>query len=112
MEYGALPQRISYPLEDISASTVSQPSEASLRDIVPKPGPGAGPWSQRSAPPAQAAEGWREVRREDQNASQCMVLILSPRIRRPLRPRHAVLALSPARLRLLRPIGPQTLPAT
>jgi hypothetical protein len=43
--------------------------------------------------PSPSAESWRE----DQNASQCMVLILSLRIRRPPGPRHAVLGLSPAR---------------
>jgi hypothetical protein len=47
--------------------------------------------------PSPSAEGWREVRREDQNASQCMVPFLSPRIRRPRRPGHAVLELEPAR---------------
>lgn len=43
------------------------------------------------------AEGGREVRREEGNASQGMVPFLSPSIRRPRRLRHAVLELAPAR---------------
>src|SRR6266568_7483796 len=61
--------------------------------------------------PSPSAEGWREVRREEGNASQCMVPFLSPRIRCLRRPRPAVLGLEPFRCRLLRPIGPQTCPA-
>src|SRR6266478_1552103 len=63
----------------------------SLRGSAPKPGPGAGPWPQRSVQTAQAAEGGREFQREGGNASQCMVPSLSLRIRRPLqRPRLAM----------------------
>ena len=63
----------------------------SLRGRAPKPGPGAGPWPQRSVQTAQAAEGGREFQREGGNASQCMVPSLSLRIRRPLqRPRLAM----------------------
>jgi hypothetical protein len=67
-----MPHGISYPAKLLLATR-------SPRCLRESEGPrseawvqGAGPWSQRSAPPSPSAEGWREVRREEGNASQCM----------------------------------------
>ena len=51
---------------------------------------GAGPLASAERAASPSAEGWREVRREEGNASQCMVPFLSPRIRKlQRRPQHA-----------------------
>ncbi len=53
---------------------------------------GAGPLASAERAASPSAEGWREVRREEGNASQCMVPFLSPRIRKLQRwPQHAAL---------------------
>ncbi len=53
---------------------------------------GAGPLASAERAASPSAEGWREVRREEGNASQCMVPFLSLRIRKlQRRPQHATL---------------------
>ncbi len=44
---------------------------------------GAGPLVTAKHASSPSAEGWREVRREEGNASQCMVPFLSPSITSP-----------------------------
>src|SRR5713226_3921452 len=90
MEYGPLTPGRSYsqdlsPCKELPRNTGESEGQCSSVGVQ-----GAGPWSQRSAPPSPSAEGWREVRREEGNQHKCMLLFFSTRIRPPPRPRHGV----------------------
>src|SRR5260370_8336837 len=69
---------------------------------------GGGPLASAERAPSPSVERWREFQREEENASQCMVLFLSLRIRRRLqRPRLATQESGIVHLGFPRPIGHQ-----
>ncbi len=69
----------------------------SLRGDAPQWGEGGKPLVTAKRADQPSVEGWREVRREEGNASQCMVPFLSLRISPPPRLLHAVLRLASVR---------------